>query len=124
MKRILLALVLVATVIGGVFVARPVYAECDEKVETSVLNGDEACKGEKGEGIKALIVLIINILMAGAGLLGLIGVVIAGIQYLTAAGNEEKTRKAKRRVVEIVLGVVAFLALASIMKFLIPNFGN
>lgn len=124
MKKLLLALALVVTVVGGVFVAKPAFADCSEKVSTSILNGDEACKSDDGAGIKALIALVVDIMMAGAGVLGVIGVVIAGIQYLTAAGNEEKTRKAKRRIFEITIGVVAFLLLAAILKFLIPNFGN
>ena len=123
MKKILLALVLAVTVVGGALVARPAYAaSCSEnkKVQTSILNGDEACT-EEGSGIKNLLVLVVDIMTAGVGVLGVVGIVIVGIQYLTASGNEEKTRKAKRRLFEIVLGVAAFVLLAALIKFLVPE---
>lgn len=127
MKRILLGIILVATMVCGGMVARPAFADgetCTNKAQTTILNGEEACIDGEGSGIKSLLALIVDIMMAGAGILGVIGVVIVGIQYLTAAGNEEKTRKAKRRLLEIVIGVVTFIALAAILKFLIPNFGK
>ena len=122
MKKLLLALTLAITVVGGAFVTRPAFASCsdDDKVSTSILTGDEACT-TNGEGIKSLLTMIADIMSAGVGVLGVIGIVIVGIQYLTAAGNEEKTRKAKRRLLEIVLGVAAFILLAAVLKFLVPS---
>ena len=56
----------------------------------------------------------------GIGILGVIGITIVGIQYLTAGGSEEKTRKAKRRMFEIVIGIVAYVLLYWFLKWLLP----
>lgn len=121
MKKILLALVLTVMVVSGVFVARPALAE--SKCSTSILP-DSFCDdaaAKDGQGIKDMLSLVVDIMTAGVGVLGVIGVVIVGIQYLTASGSEEKTRKAKRRLIEIVIGVAAFLLIGAVIKFLMPS---
>ena len=67
--------------------------------------------------------MVLDIMMAGVGVLGVIGITIVGIQYLTASGSEEKTRKAKRRLIEIVIGMAAFILLGALLKFLVPSIG-
>lgn len=121
MKKILLALVLAVTVVSGVLVARPVFAE--KKCTTNILP-DSLCEdsaAESGQGIKDMLNIVLGIMMAGVGVLGVIGVTIVGIQYLTASGSEEKTRKAKRRLFEIVIGVAAFLLIGALIRFLMPG---
>jgi type IV secretory pathway VirB2 component (pilin) len=56
------------------------------------------------------------------GVLAVIGIVIVGIQYMTAGGNEEQTRKAKRRLFEIVIGIVAYILMYALLKWLLPGF--
>lgn len=120
MKKILLALVLAVTVVGGVFVARPAFADGGKNCATNILP-DSLCEGEEGEGIKSLLSMTIDIMTAVVGVLGVLGVTIVGIQYLTASGSEEKTRKAKRRLFEIVIGVAAFVLIGALLKFLVPS---
>ena len=60
----------------------------------------------------------------GVGILGVLGITIVGIQYLTAGGNEEKTRKAKRRLFEIVLGLAVYVAIYAILQWLLPGFNG
>ena len=43
------------------------------------------------------------------GLLGVIGFAIAGILYLTAAGDEEQIKKAKSAMIAAIIGVVVAL---------------
>ncbi len=51
-----------------------------------------------------------------------IGVVIAGIQYLTARDNEAQVAAAKKRLVEVVIGLVAWAAMFVVLRLLIPGF--
>ena len=74
-----------------------------------------------GGGIMCIINLVIDILSIGVGILGVIGISIAGIQYLTAGGNEEQTRKATSRLFEIVIGLAIYVVLYAIVKFLMPG---
>ena len=58
------------------------------------------------------------------GILGVIGITVVGIQYLTAGGSEEKVKKSKRRMLEIVIGIVAYVILYSALKWLLPSFNG
>lgn len=95
------------------------------ETQANILTG---CASENddghGGGIKCIINLVIDILSIGVGVLGVIGISIAGIQYLTAGGNEEQTRKAKRRLFEIVIGLAVYVVLYAILKFLLPGFNQ
>lgn len=77
-----------------------------------------------GEGIKKLLVLILKVLLYGIGAAAIIGVVIAGIIYLTARDNEAQVTKAKTRLVEIVIGLVAWALLFTVLQWLIPGFSG
>ena len=72
--------------------------------------------------IDGILGLIIDILVIGIPILGIIGITIVGIQYLTAGGNEEQTRKSKRRIFEIVIGFAAFFLIIAFLDFLLPGF--
>jgi len=52
-----------------------------------------------------------NIMSVVAGILVVIGIVVVGIQYMTAGGNEAQLTKAKRRMLEIVIGAVLYACL-------------
>ena len=79
-------------------------------VETAILDGNQ--------GVEGVVRLVVDVMSVGVGILGVIGISIVGIQYLTAGGNEEQTRKAKRRMYEIVLGLVLYAALYAVLKWL------
>ena len=86
-------------------------------VETAILKD---C-GNSDDGVVCILALVIDIMSIGIGILGAIGITIVGIQYLTAGGNEEKTRKAKQRMFEIVVGLVAYVLIYAVMKWLMPG---
>jgi hypothetical protein len=50
-----------------------------------------------------------NWLLAILGFLGIIGFVIAGILYLTAAGDEDQIGKAKNAMMYSIIGVIVAL---------------
>ncbi len=85
------------------------FAE-DNKVNCAILNCDQ--------GIDGVLNLVVDIMTMGIGILGVLGIVITGIQYLTAGGSEEKTRKAKRRMFEIVIGLVAYAVVYAFLTWL------
>ncbi len=82
---------------------------------------EENDKG-KGAGIICVLNFVIDILTVGVGALGVIGISVVGIQYLTAGGSEEKTRKAKRRMFEIMIGLAGYAVIYGILHFLLPNY--
>lgn len=124
MKKIFIALV--AFVLSLASFNLPVFATNGAGsfgVEANILK-DCASKSDDGQGggIKCILELVVDILSIGVGILGVVGISVVGIQYLTAGGSEEKTRKAKRRMFEIIIGLAAYAAVYVLLKFLLPNF--
>ena len=115
MRRFLGVLVAVAMVIfGGALVGGRVFAtnSC-AGVDTSILS----CK-DNDNGVDHILQLVVDILSIGVGVLGVLGITIVGIQYLTAGGSEEKTRKAKQRMLEIIIGLIAYVLIYALLKWL------
>lgn len=56
-----------------------------------------------------------------AGVAATIGVVIAGVMYLTAKDSPDKVAAAKKRLIEVVLGLVAWAMMAAVLNWLIPG---
>ncbi len=137
MKKLIISILTVMT--AFIIAVAPVYA-AEKCTLTSVLGTDKCDKDgnkvdsnstketyncscdEDGSSIYGLLRLILNIMTIGIGILGIIGITIVGIQYLTAGGNEEQTRKAKQRLIEIVIGLVAYVALYALLSWLLPNY--
>ncbi len=133
MKRIIS--IIIATILGFSLISAPAFAakkgdscKCADgstgvvTVDTNILSGCDCSGGNSGGAVKNLFIFVADILSIGVGVLGVIGISIVGIQYLTAGGNEEKTRKAKRRMFEIVIGVFAYSLLYTFLKFFLSNF--
>lgn len=144
MKKIFTAIIML--VLGGFIVATPIVASNSALavggcVKTAVLGGTKCEEDDKGKLVESasgsincscdngggssivdVLMLVINIMSIIIGILAAIGIAVTGIQYLTAGGNEEKTRKAKRRLFEIVIGVAAYVLLYVFLNWLIPSF--
>ena len=115
MKKLLT--LLIATVTSVSFLCAPVFAETstgNKKVETIILH---TC-GDDDDGITCILNLVVDIFTIGVGILGVIGISVVGIQYLTAAGDEAKMRKAKRRMVEIVIGLALYAVMFAFLIWL------
>jgi hypothetical protein len=66
-------------------------------------------------------VLVVNILTGGVGVLAIMGIIYASILYTTAGGSKEQIEKAKGVIMNVVIGVVAFLLMFSFVNFLVPG---
>ncbi len=76
---------------------------------------------DKGCGVSKVLVFIIEILTYGIGITAVIGISVFGIMYLTAGGDAAKTTKAKKRILEIVIGIVLYSVLWALLNFLLPG---
>lgn len=66
--------------------------------------------------ITAMIVNIVSILLMGIGIVVFIYIVMAGIQYVTAAGNAGKQGEAKKTITAAVVGLVIVIAAFAITR--------
>lgn len=91
-----------------------------ETVDTNIIGGGQVDVAD-GQGIYDILRLIVTILTYGLGVAATIGVVIAGVMYLTAKDSPDKVAAAKKRLIEVVIGLVAWAVMAAVLNWLIPG---
>ncbi len=64
---------------------------------------------------------IINFFAIGVGVIVIIMVIIGGIQYTTAGSNPQAVSSAKKKIMNAIISLVAFLLLYSFMQWLVPG---
>ena len=72
-------------------------------------------------GITELIYLVIGILTGAIVVAGTIGIIICGVLWMTARDNEAQVMKAKKRILDIVIGIVAWVLLSLLANLFIPK---
>ena len=117
-KRKVVILVFAALLGAGIYFAlsSSAYADC-AGVETNIIN----CGDDASGGIYHLLSIVINILTMGVGVLAVLGITHAGIQYMASEGNEQKIILAKKRIYNVVLGLLAYGILWAGTQWLIPG---
>lgn len=75
----------------------------------------------KKTGIWYLLVIAINILTAGIGVVAVGGLVYGSILYASAGGGPEQVKKAKTIITDIVIGLVAYAFMYAFLNFIIPG---
>lgn len=109
--------------VAFVFASQPtvVSAGCGG-VPTSIINCDQTGNGDtKDTGLWGILVMTVNILTAGVGVLALAGLVWGAILYTSAGGSSEQVKKAMGIFTNVVIGVVAFAGMWALLNFLIPG---
>ena len=114
-KKNLITICIIVLLASFLFTSNAVNAASCEGVDTLIIS----CADDES-GIGHILSLIINIASIGVGILAVIGITIVGIQYLTAGGNEEQTRKAKRRMFEIIIGIIVYVLIGALLQWLLP----
>ena len=121
-KYLKIAAIAVFVVLTAGFVTtvatRPAMAEC----ETAVLP-DEWCDGNND--IMDVVKFVVGMLAGGVTFIGIVGIVICGVMYLTARDNEAQVAKAKKRLIDVIIGVVIWVLFAfganGILTLLVPK---
>lgn len=102
----------------------PVFADGVDEVDTSWF-GKVVLKGKEAKDVfLRLLYTFANVLIYGMGALAVIGVVIAGVMYITAGDNEQKAVAARKRLIEVVIGLGVWALLYGILHLLIPGGPN
>lgn len=64
---------------------------------------------------------IVTLLTVIIGVAAAISIVVAGIQYASAGSDPGKVQKAKERIGQTLLGLLAYILLFSFLNYLIPG---
>lgn len=84
----------------------------------------EWCEGAEDDGkgtIETIIKFAISVLSVGIGVLATIGLIVCGYLIMSARDNEAQVQKAKKRMVEIVIGIVLWALGALVLLLIIPD---
>ena len=122
MKKLLT--IIFAGLMGGFMLLAPAMNSAPVFAEEKCYDGAilDVCDDGKGSGISDVLKMVVRIMTVGIGILAIIGITVAGVQYLTAGDKEEQVRKSKRRIVEIIIGIAVFALLYAILSWLLPDF--
>lgn len=99
--------------------------ECG-KAKTSIIGGN-ICSGVKEGGnaedsaIWKVLLLVLNIMTAGVGILGVGGIVYGSIMYASAGDKADQTKKAIGIITNVVIGIIAYALMYLFLNFLIPG---
>ncbi|MBQ1528126.1 hypothetical protein IIZ77_00575 [Candidatus Saccharibacteria bacterium] len=72
-------------------------------------------------GIWAIVGVVLDIMMIGVGAAAVIGIIISGIQYMTSSGDPGAMTKAKNRLTQVIIGILAFGLMWVFLQWLIPG---
>jgi len=90
--------------------------------DTGGLIGDKP-SGVKWDNVPEIVSVIFNTVIMAAGAIFVILLLVGGIQYLTGSGNEEATGKAKKLMIDAVVGLIIVLAAWAIGQWVLGRFG-
>jgi len=103
--------------------ATPASAAKCGGVETAIISCDQNSKdpGSVEEtGVWGILILTINIMTGGVGVLALAGLIYGAVLYTSAGGSPEQVKKARMVFTNVVIGVVAFGGMFVLLNFLVP----
>ena len=91
------------------------------KEECTTLLPQDWCSAKDGEGISSVVNLVLDIFSGGIIVTGTIGIIISGIMWMSAMDNAAQIAAAKRRIVNITIGIALFVLMDVLMGLILPK---
>jgi hypothetical protein len=94
------------------------------KIAIPLLKGGSTCVANDAGSGGAIVNYLRDVLSLLGGIVGLvvmIMLVIAGLQYITSAGDPAMVKSAKSHIVNAITALVLYLMMVAILQFLIPG---
>lgn len=113
-------LVFVVIFVMSLFLSHPTFATDSSTVVETTFFGNINDEGD-GCGVFTILNLVVDILSIGVGILGVIGISVAGIQYLTSAGKEDQARRSRVRIFQIIIGLAVYAIMYTGINWLTPG---
>ena len=119
-KQVLSFVFLFSLILGAVSFASPAYAD-ESLIQGQV--GLSAIGDVYGDDtpadIRVTIARVINVILTFLGVIFIVLTIYAGFQYMTAAGNKDKTEKALALIKNAVIGLLIILMAWGLTRFTI-----
>lgn len=114
------------------FMPQPAYAAdctpsdknvCCGDAKTSIISCTQGSGGTsaKDTGVWGILLVALNILTAGVGILAVGGIVYGSVLYASAGDKAEQTKQAITTITNVVIGLVAYGLMYLVLNFLIPG---
>lgn len=96
----------------------------EQSSDCAAILPDSWCNGSDGSGIAGILNTIITIMTGAVVTAGTIGIIICGFLWMTARDNEQQLATAKRRMRDVVIGIIAWVLIAVLANLFIPKNTN
>jgi len=74
-------------------------------------------------GLITTVIRIINALLVLAAIAAIVFVIIGGVRYITAQGDEDAVAQAKNTVIYAIIGIIVIILAAVIVNFFVSQVG-
>jgi hypothetical protein len=91
-----------------------IYGACD-------MQGTKPNTSVEHSGVWGLLLMVINILTAGVGIVAVAGIIYGSVMYTSAGGNPENVKKARGIITNVVIGIIAYAFMFTILNFITPG---
>lgn len=98
---------------------RILAAQCGDVAVSDALGNCNASPGTNP--IFALIQRVITFAAAAFGLVLVLMIVIAGLEYVISGGNPDKAKGAKKRIEQAATGFVMFVIMWGVLQIILPD---
>ncbi len=121
-QKIITLVIVLGSLLGVVGMSTPALADCGG-AKTSIISCSQGAGGAtaKENGVWGILVIALNIMTAGVGILAVGGIVYGAILYSSAGDNASQTKQAIEIIRNVVIGVIAFGLMYLVLNFLIPG---
>lgn len=121
LKQTVFTLAALSTIVGGSLYAGSTAAalDCTVLPQNICDASDEGSLEQSGTWL--LLILILNILTVGIGIVAVGMVGYAGFLYATAGDSAEQTKNAKEMIRNVVIGIILYGVMYVGLNFLIPG---
>jgi hypothetical protein len=131
MKKIVTTLLIMASLVGGVglIVATEQHvmaADCDYTqlntlTNCAVDNSKQNVNTGSNNNLETSVSQAIGYVMWAVGIVSVVIIIISGIQYALAAGDEAKVKKAKKMLIGALVGLAVAILAFAITDFVVRN---
>ncbi len=120
--------VMTSIVVGSVMLAVPVLPalaiEDTSQQGFNISGVDFAGLQSTDTGLIDSIIVIVNALLILAAIAAIVFIIIGGVRYITAQGDEDAVAQAKNTLIYAIVGIIVILLALVIVNFFVANIQN
>lgn len=91
-------------------------------VETAIIKCDADNSGDlEDNGVWGLLIIVLNVLTAGVGILAVGGIVYGAVLYTTAEDKADQVKKATDIITNVVIGLIFYALMWAGLNFIVPG---